>query len=151
MGQGFQFVCKKCKFEYEVFPGIGMLYPLACRDLAKAIESGKYGKKRQKMFKETPDVRVNAETVVFICDECKCWKEATDLSLYAPDILKDASVKKNDDEYYSMDGYHVVMGYTKLCPKCRKAMRLATDKEINHLTCPRCGAKGSRGMMLMWD
>lgn len=153
MGYGYSFTCKNCKHKYEVFLDSGMFYAESCQRLEKRIESGKCGKKRQQVFKETPYARVNAENIVFICDECKQWKNELDLALYAPVNPDSVICHENDYEYDCdfPDKYRVVMEYTKKCTKCRKPMRLAKDEEFEHLACPKCGYPNQQGILLLWD
>ena len=50
MGQGYCYTCKKCKHEYTVHLGVGMMYPTVYRRLLEAISNGEYGSELQEIY-----------------------------------------------------------------------------------------------------
>ena len=44
MGTGYMFECKKCKYQYGIYPGIGFSYMSLCKKTLDKIAKGKYGK-----------------------------------------------------------------------------------------------------------
>ena len=50
MGDGYDFVCKKCKKEYSVMHGIGMMYPTIYQETIEDAKNGKYGSEWQELI-----------------------------------------------------------------------------------------------------
>ena len=151
MGMGFDFRCKKCGKRYSIFLGVGMLYPSVVSELMQEIREGKHGKKRQQLCLEHPNAMVDAENVIYICDTCGCWRELQNLTLYAPN---DENYTSDDDGYLLddfLERYHVLLEHKIRCGKCRKPMREATEEEIRHLSCPKCGTENESTGEICWD
>ena len=164
MGQGYQYICKKCQHQYGVCPGMGFSYPQDYQDFLKEIADGKYGEKRKHLVAETPYVAVNAETIVFICNDCGYWEEGQNPTLYAPhdpeSISKELFGSKTVKEWgfvpYVTPGklrknYHLLESYRRLCSKCGGKMHKATKKELKTLSCPKCGEPNISEDIMMWD
>ena len=109
-----------------------MFYFSAVSELMQEIQEGKHGKKRQQLCLEHPDATVNATRIIYICDTCGCWRELQNLTLYVPNG-------------------EVLMEHKISCGKCRKPMREATEKEIRHLRCPKCGTENESAGEIFWD
>lgn len=150
MGMGLEYKCRSCGKRYQIYPGMGMLYPHVYQELLLEIKDGKHGKERQRVCLETPQVAINAQNVVFLCKECGKWRAGKDLTLYAPDDLKNQE-DENHIPYDISKGYHVVLEYVKKCGKCREPMKIATDEEMQHLSCPKCGEPNEPRGYIMWD
>ena len=118
----------------------------------KDIGEGKYGEERQRLYRETPYAVVDAESELFICDECGNWEVSKNLSLYAPNDPEHIRTKqygiKTVDEWghvpYVMKSdleqeYHLLKDYAHLCSKCGTVMERADDVPFV-LPCPKCGA-----------
>lgn len=164
MGQGYRFVCKKCDCLYFASYGIGMMYPQAYRKLLEEIENGKYGKEWQQLLKDNPYAAVNAEIIVYICKECGHWETGQDITLYAPNNpdsipKKQYGIKTIEEWGYVpyvtasdlKEEYHVLKHYYHKCSKCGKRMHKASDDEIQHLPCPKCGTENEAEGGLLWD
>lgn len=66
MGRGYGFKCTKCKNEYSVMPGIGMMYPQVYQEAIKDIENGNYGAQWQQLINSEEYVAVNAERYIYL-------------------------------------------------------------------------------------
>ena len=164
MGQGYDYKCKKCKHEYSVYPGIGMRYPNAFRELLQKIEDGGYGEEWKQLLKDTPYAAANAERIVYICKKCGQWEIGQDITLYAPNNPKTIPGKQygtktvKDWGYvpYVMgwelkEEYHVLKRHYHKCNKCGQRMHKASEEEMQHLTCPKCGTENEVEGLIMWD
>ena len=151
MGSGFELKCSKCKKEYGIYLGFGMLYPNLYEETVKDIKDGKFGKEWKQFYEDTENVAVDVENHVFICPNCGFWKQEKGMSLYVPDneyALKD--VKKGlpifygDESIPAMFGqkpeYRLVREFEHKCDKCGAKMREASESEMWGLPCPECGA-----------
>ena len=164
MGYGYVYSCSKCKKRYSVNPGFGKLFPEVYQSLIQDIKDGKHGEEMQKLLEETKYAAVNAERVVYICMECSHWEMGTDDTLYAPndpDALarKQYGIKTVEEWGYApyvmkMDleeDYHVLKRYYHKCCKCGKRMHKASDEEMQHLPCPKCGMQNNFKDAMLWD
>ena len=164
MGSGFEYKCSKCKKEYGITLGIGMLYPVVYKELVDEIKNGSFGEEWKQLFEETENIAVDAENRVYICPGCGSWIEERGLSLYVPDneyALKD--VKKGLPIFYGDDSIPAMMGqkpkyrlikeYEHKCTKCGSNMREASKEELHLLPCPECGSKPDQDSIsfLNWD
>ena len=70
MGDGYDFVCKKCKKEYSVMHGIGMMYPTIYQETIEDAKNGKYGSEWQELISSSKYIAINAEREVYICSSC---------------------------------------------------------------------------------
>ena len=84
MGQGCFCSCEKCGSQYNIFLGVGMLYPRIYEELIQSIKNGEYGLEMQEIVKSDEFVAVDAEQKLFVCEKCKDWKVDCGLDLYEP-------------------------------------------------------------------
>ncbi len=164
MGQGYEYKCKKCRHEYSVNPGFGMLFPQQYRETLADISEGKYGKELQETYNNTPYAAVDAEYVVYVCKNCGSWKQDKDVSIYAPNDpdsipQKEFGIKTVAERGYvpyvmrdELDSeYHIVKRYYCYCRKCGKRMHKESDDELKNLKCPKCGCANESSMGFLWD
>ena len=164
MGTGYQYKCKKCGYEYGVFPGSGMGYPMVYRETIADIAGGKYGPELREAYNNTPYAAVDAGKAVFFCDGCNAWEVGIDLTLYAPNNPGKLAGKRFGIKTVAEWGYvpyvmpcdlekdyHVVKPYEYPCTVCGKRMRKATEEELKNLPCPECGSANRAETALLWD
>ena len=164
MGRGYGYKCKECKHRYSAFPGIGKAYPEAYRELIQKIEDGGYGEEWQRLLKDTPYVAVNAENVIYSCKECGQWEMGQDITLYAPNhpkaiLSKQYGIKTVEEWGYVpfvmnwelREEYHVLKRHYHKCSKCGKRMHKASENEVKHLPCPKCGTENEVRDYIIWD
>ena len=53
MGDGYDFVCKKCKKKYSVMHGFGMMYPTIYQETIEDAKNGKYGSEWQELDRKS--------------------------------------------------------------------------------------------------
>ena len=151
MGTGYRYVCSKCKEEYEVFQGIGMLFPTTYKNLVDKIKKGEYGKEWKELFETTKNVAVDAETHIYCCSECRSWNAEPGISLYVAvndsaieDVKNGYAVFYDDDSIPAMMGnkpeYRLLKEYEHKCKKCGSVMHETGNEEICSLPCPKCGS-----------
>ncbi len=164
MGQGYNYICKKCKYEYSVHFGKGMMYPTVYRSVLTDISEGKYGSGLKEIYDNTPYAAIDARQVVYICKRCSSWELGTDVTLYAPNkpdiILKKQYGIKTVAEWgyvpYVLscdlkDEYHLLKRYYHHCCKCGRRMHKASFTELRNLSCPKCGSENQSEDFFMWD
>ncbi len=165
MGKGYSYVCSKCGKNFDVFLGIGMMFPVIYRRTIEEIKSGKYGEEWKKIFNSQPYTATNAHKYLYKCKNCGYWEESKELSLYVPNDLESFpktqfGIKTVEEwgyvpyvtEIELKYDYHLIKRYIHKCPKCGKTMNQATEKnEFLTLSCPDCGALAKREGELMWD
>ena len=146
MGNGYDYKCRKCHHRYQIFTGIGRLYPKTLEKTVSAIKAGAFGAEWKEAYEKTPGAAIYASNEVFICEDCRKWKEEVDVSIYAPDDPKSRS-----EMLFPTDGFHVVKEYRPVCPKCGGLMRKASKEELMNLPCPKCGTENGMDNFIMWD
>lgn len=164
MGEGYSYTCKKCKHEYSVLLGSGMMYTNVYRRILDDISRGKYGSELQELYNSIAYAAVDGERVVYICNGCCSWELGTDVSLYAPNDPDSIPQKqfgiKTVAEWgyvpYVMrrdleENYHLVKRQYHHCSKCGKRMHKASSKELKALPCPECGSENRFEGILYWD
>lgn len=151
MGYGLGFKCSKCQKDYDVFLGIGMMFPKVYKELVEKIRSGKYGSEWKTLIDSEDNVVVDAEKTVFCCPECAAWRAEPNLSLYVAvneDAIKEAKSgypymhKMSPIAEFMMTKpeYKLLKQYDHKCKKCKIVMHEASDDELRSLPCPKCGA-----------
>ena len=132
-----------------------MMYSEVFRELLKRIEDGEYGSEWQKLLKDNPYAAVNAERNVYICRECGHWETGQDITLYVPNNPEAINgIKALEEEYVPWDlkeEYHVLKRHYHKCSKCGRRMHKATEEEMLHLPCPKCGTQNETDGNIMWD
>lgn len=156
MGSGYMYRCTQCRRKYEVFEGVGFLFPMTCKETMEEILRGKHGEERQRVALDTPGVRIDARNVVYMCPACGRWEVATDLTLYAPSASKGttqnaAGQQEEGCMLPDRKGYRVVLPFAPECAACHAPMRPATEREIAALPCPRCGTPNHPLGSVCWD
>ncbi len=164
MGDGYDFVCKKCKKEYSVMHGIGMMYPTIYQETIEDAKNGKYGSEWQELISSSKYIAINAEREVYICSSCGKWKTELDLSLYRPkdeDAIrtKQFGIKTVEEWGYVpyvfgqdfQAEYDLIKVYAHKCDHCGKRMHKANEEELSKLSCPYCGTENTSEGLLMWD
>ena len=133
MGCGNTFVCKKCKEEYRILLGEGML-SFFCD------------------FKK----------ILYACPECGNWETANvDCKEYTiAEFRKESKerLKKNTEDYYKeiIDNVEQV-DHKKKCTNCGGIMKIYEDIEINdksyapNLVCRNCKSKLFYKSTYCWD
>lgn len=159
MGSGHIYYCKKCKKEFHIDTGVGMMFPRVYESLAEQIRQGDYGKTWKKTMSSKPGIAVNAELRLYLCPICGHWEVDYDLSLYEPfDDAEDTSRKKS---YVSPDGlisgwdidYELIERYQHTCKKCSAVTVPVDDSYLIgvRLKCPDCGEPNAIKESVMWD
>ena len=114
-------------------------------------------------------VVADAEKYLYYCKDCKTWKVAEDLSLYAakdPEAIRKRQFGiKTVEEWGEIpyasgmdfeDDYRLLQKRMHKCPKCRKGMIRYTEGDLDDpvfadLPCPKCGAPLESSGYIMWD
>ena len=164
MGSGFSYECKKCKKEYSVRLGIGMLFPRVYQKILSDIKTGFYGDELKNLVNSQQYVAVNASKRVYICRHCGNWNLEYAMDLYTPvnieEISKQKYGAKTVDEWgyipyvipYSLkEDYKLLKRFIHKCPVCDKRTHMASEKELKELSCPHCKAKNSKAEYIDWD
>ena len=164
MGLGYSYKCSKCKKKYEVFMGIGMLYPQVYEETVTKVKNGKLGKEWKNLFEKTDNVAIDVEDHVYCCPECKAWKKEKGLSLYVPankyaleDVKSGLPIFYGEDSIPAMMGekpdYSLLKEYEHKCKKCGTKMHEASEEELMSLPCPKCGGEPDPGKigLINWD
>ena len=164
MGQGYCYTCKKCKYEYTVHLGVGMMYPTVYRRLLEAISNGEYGSELQEVYNDTPYAAINGNRVIYLCNGCGYWEHGTDISLYEPNDpesipKKQYGIKTVEEwghvpyvtEYELKENYHQNKRYYHRCCNCGKRMHKTSSRELKNLPCPNCGCENQSSGDLFWD
>ena len=162
MGDGIGIKCRKCGAEYLVFTGVGMMYPSECAETLKKIRSGEYGDELQKLFLNDPDLAVDCEQDLFVC-ECGHWITEKNLDVYEPadDSVRNRHANKEEPIIAFKDAlkrdFRLVKHHVHACEKCGREMKLIKNADSYArrygLTCPECGAKNKAEPfnMILWD
>ena len=161
MGSGHAYKCSRCGENYEVYTGIGFLFPQEYRKLITDMKKGRYGEERKELFKKIPLLAVDAEKEYYECEECGYWNVSECKDLYKPKnvdkILKqehgDKTVEDLGEVPYVMGydlkhNYELIQKYDHRCPKCEGHMK---KRNIRNVCCPRCGTKNKPLGNVMWD
>lgn len=176
MGTGLNFVCKKCRFSFEAYFGIGFLFPEVYEKAIKDGMEGKLGLEVQSFLQEHPDGALDCDRVLLQCTDCGNLETDMDYSMYVP---KDIPALRNrirsaaypyDGVQYIMPGeleenYVLYSRYNHVCRKCGGRMRNFTEEDIvpgdkyaamrgkdeAGVPCPKCGRPLRIGGVSMWD
>ena len=153
MGYGYGFTCENCGERYDVEVGIGMLYPETYKEEYAKVASGACGADRQELLRSNPYATIDAENVVYICDNCNCWVQEVDYTVYEPKIVDELREAPNGMACsgYSKSLYRVLKRYYRKCDRCGKRMRKASREELSHLPCPKCGTYNEADDAVLWD
>lgn len=152
MGSGKTLRCKKCKRRYTVFSGVGMSFPLKFMEIQQKVRDGEYGSEWKELIRSGDYIVADAETHIYVCDNCSYWGHQLGLSLYEPnDPIKLAGIKygiKTVGEWgyvpYAMaddfrNGYHLLKERIHRCNKCNSTMHKASEDDEENLKCHDCG------------
>lgn len=164
MGFGYLYSCSKCRKRYSVHAGIGMMFPDVYKELIQEFKDGKHGEEARGLLRDIKYAAVDAEEVVYVCKACGYWEMGHDDSIYAPNdpnaiARKRYGIKTVKEWGYVpyvmkmdlVDDYHILKRYFHKCCKCGKRMHKASDKEMQHLPCPKCGAQNDFKDAMLWD
>ncbi len=163
MGNGYIYKCSCCGYEHEVFLGCGMLFPQVFKKVNKDVKEGKYGQEWKELASSKELAAADAYKYLFVCDNCKNWKEDYGLSLYAPNnpeaIKKKKYGIKTVEEWGEVpyvttwEDYHLLKEFAHKCDKCSCNMRQASESEVFSQPCPRCGGSVDPDCIsiVMWD
>ena len=165
MGKGYCFTCKKCGCEYQVFSGVGFLFPDFYRDEIVKIANGEFGSELEEAYEKTRWAVINADHVVYVCNSCKHWSLEIDHTLYAPNDPEKIAKKKYGEKTVEgwgyvpyvfsselKEDYHVIRRHYQKCEYCRRRMHKATKEETRFLPCPECGEINEEGgSAIYWD
>lgn len=165
MGAGFTAKCKKCGFLFDVFYGVGFLYPETYTEAIEEAKNGKYGEEIKSFLEIHSDAAINAERVVMQCEECKNLEIGDDLSVFLPKN-KDSDGEKEKLIWsiaFPAEGYKFVapwelkenyikmIEYSHKCSKCSGNMKIIPEEELNSLCCPKCGGEMEDVGRIYWD
>ncbi len=163
MGQGYGYKCKKCKHEYSIYLGVGMMYPEVYQRTVKAALDGAYGEEWRALMNSQKYMDIDASKDLYVCN-CGAWKLEENLSVYAPNDLSDIENKqygiRNVKEwghvpyvswYHREQGYHFIKAYVHKCDKCGMKMHKVDEDKIGSLQCPKCGCENDITSIINWD
>ena len=161
MGQGYTYVCKECGGMYNVYTGVGMLFPAAYRETLKEIADGKFGSRRKKLYKKIPYLAVDAEECYYECEDCGYWSVEKVLDLYEPKNVEKIRTRKFGEKtveemsevpyvtsYDLKKDYILVDRYEHKCPECHGLMK---KKNKTIISCPVCRTKNRPAENVFWD
>ena len=132
-----------CGYEYDRYHyGVNTGYEEVRKHQTALVRSGKYGKKWKELLASDPELRVDAEILLYQCPRChKIYDE------YAIDLYR--SEKGSRSRYYTPEPDEVIYNYTHLCPDCKKRMEkiwlerseytTILDEKEEPVICPKCG------------
>ena len=157
MGIGFTYYCKNCGKDYYVAPGVGMGYPSLCDETLAAVKAGKYGEKLKAAAESEKHVGCAAERKIYVCEDCGCWDELIDASVYGwANKKKDREIPYVAPWCDEKKDYRLIEQYVPTCGKCGGAMHAIDIDEDSGatpaLTCNHCGAPLIPDLMVTrWD
>lgn len=162
MGEGVEIRCRKCGADYIVFTGVGMMYPSDCAETMGKIRSGEYGDELKDLILSDPDLAVDCEMDLYVC-ECGHWQTEKNLDVYEPvdNEVRNRHVNKEQPVIAFKDmlkkDYRIVKHYMHVCEKCGKEMKLIKNADSYArrygLSCPECGTKNKAELRnrILWD
>lgn len=166
MGSGYSFKCKKCRHEYSIHLGIGMMFPNVYRSCLSDIKEGKYGEEWKKLALSEEYIAVDASRYLYICDSCGNWDLTYSLSLYKPKNPQSIPDKQFGIKTVREWGYVpyvtprdlncnyiFLKSYVHKCDKCGNRMHKIDEDDILSLSlsCPKCGTENKVRDEIMWD
>lgn len=151
MGKGYGFKCKKCRKEFEIFLGVGMMFPDVYKSTIQEIYDGKYGEEWKILADSHEYAAIDCAYTLYKCD-CGHWEISMPLDLYEPKnkefIRKKQYGIKNVEEWgyvpYVMShnlatNYNLIKKYPHRCPECGNEMKKTNITDLTEIRCPRCG------------
>ena len=140
MGIGYEYRCD-CGESSMVTLGAGFGYPEVLERAIEEIKAGKHGPDFQEALLQNPSLKPDAQSRIFICEDCGFWRVDIDMSL----------VEEVDHD--------LVKEQIPSCPKCKgnmHAVRVTEDdmpERLPALKCPTCGKENTfgNGRVLHWD
>ena len=165
MGIGYEYRCD-CGESGTVTLGAGFGYPEVLERAIEEIKAGKHGADLQEALLQNPSLKPDAQSRIFICEDCGFWHVDIDMSL-VEEIDHDSASFDLDEAL--LDGtevwdewgtyMHLVKEQIPSCPKCKgnmHAIRVTEDdmpERLPALTCPACGKENvfGNGMAFDWD
>lgn len=162
MGWGYGYKCKKCKKEYSIRMGVGMMMPRVFKRTLEEINEGYWGKECKEVLNSERFVAPDIEKELYICRSCGNWRTEQNMNMYAPNDLETIIQKfgtnileENGNVPYVMrwelkTDYHLIKKWIHIC-ECGKRLHKATEKEMKNLVCPYCGTANQIKDYINWD
>lgn len=142
--------------KYDIYFGIGGLYPKTYKFTVTEIRAGKYGKEWKEIFDSKQYVAVNAYDYLYCCKRCGYWENAKCMDLY--EVNNPDRMKKTKYSYVMYDelkkDWKLIKAYKHNCIHCKEPMLCIQDYEDEltiEMKCEKCGAVLEKGFAFMWD
>lgn len=170
MGVEFCFRCPNCGYYFSASLGIGgYIFPRFYSKVIEEMKKGKYGKTAQRFLENYPNGAVDCKHVVCICENCGALESRINMDMYIPKPgytqpqhekgtgafpFEEASYVTNSDLEIN---YNLYRHYLHRCPKCRRKMKVLSEKEFNQkkenneFECPNCKSKLEIAGLALWD
>ena len=151
MGQGFDYRCCKCGYEFSALLGVGYAYPLTYKETMQEAREGKLGEDIKKFLEGNPQGAIDPKNVVAQCKICGEYEQVQDLSMYIPKETKGEKLNKDIDFVVDFKDYKLEKKYDHKCSTCGGKMKILRGKALDSLTCPRCKSEMERVEGFLWD
>jgi len=175
MGRGYELVCRKCRYLFEVYFGVGFNFPLVYQKTINAAKEGKLGRDLQDFLSEHPDGALDCELVMLQCTSCDRLECDKDLSMYIPadepvthEGIWSVAQPLEDVPYIApwdlQEYYRLMKPFEHICEKCGNRMRVIKEKDLApmnqetgksraaaNVNCPKCHKPMTIGGYSMWD
>lgn len=163
MGNGVVYTCGECGREFDVFLGIGRMFPRASQEMGERVSGGAFGLEAQRLYEANACAGTSPVLRLYVCDDCGHWENTADASLFVPDEsaaghgVFDGLVTFGEDGHpecipaMPYEGWRMLWRFQPSCPKCERPMREVDPPPIA-LRCPFCGSESSKETdFIMWD
>ncbi len=149
MGQGYEYKCPDCGYEFRAMLGIGMGYPSVYMETMEEALKGELGTQAKDFIRKYPTGAIDPANVIVRCEECGKLETVRALDMYVP---KEGCEATEDGEYIvDFSDYDLIQRYDHRCSACNGTMKRVSVKEMNNVACPVCSSKLVRGLAIMWD
>lgn len=154
MSTEYVFKCPECDYQIDISLGGYFLFPKVYQESVEKAKAGEYGETVMEFLNAFPEGRIDAETALYICQECGNMEVLPELSMYLPKGKlpeKDKNIRwsvvfpfKGESYVTHRDlenDYELFEEYKHKCGKCQRNYTMILRDEIlssGLIKCPQC-------------
>ena len=71
MGTKYIFKCFKCKYQIDISLGVCFSFPMLYKEIVEKAKHGDFGGRIKEFLNTFPEGKIDAETVLYICQGCR--------------------------------------------------------------------------------